>query len=117
MLYINLNYFNFICMQDLNSFRIVGTIKNLIIQEEIENEVSVVDAGSTDIGDKSEWDILLSKKYKFGADAKKLIGDCRENLLIVDSKNRRGFPKYQLRFMIEFLGSDYKNIKTFKTIL
>lgn len=34
MLYINLNYFNFICMQDLNSFRIVGTIKNLIIQEE-----------------------------------------------------------------------------------
>ena len=84
-----------------------------LIQEEIENEVSVVDAGSTDIGDKSEWDILLSKKYKFGADAKKLIGDCRENLLIVDSKNRRGFPKYQLRFMIEFLGSDYKNIKTF----
>ena len=84
-----------------------------LIQEEIENEVSVVDAGSTDIGDKSEWDILLSKKYKFGADAEKLIGDCRENLLIVDSKNRRGFPKYQLRFMIEFLGSDYKNIKTF----
>lgn len=34
MLYIDLNYFNFICMQDLNSFRIVGTIKNLIIQEE-----------------------------------------------------------------------------------
>ena len=60
-----------------------------LIQEEIENEVSVVDAGSTDIGDKSEWDILLSKKYKFGADAKKLIGDCRENLLIVDSKNRQ----------------------------
>ena len=84
-----------------------------LIQEEIENEVSVIDAESTDIVDKAEWDILLAKKYKFGADAKKLIGDCRENLLIVDSKNRRGFPKYQLRFMLEFLGSDYKNIHTF----
>lgn len=33
MLYIKLNYFIFLYMQDLNIFRIVGTIENLIIQD------------------------------------------------------------------------------------